>query len=126
MFKKRVRAKVEFFDDAGEIQIVPIDTVVDDGAPICKQTTCVEINHKASVLVVSPDDAPVMYEALRTDSDPRFRDQGRQQIHQTTVEGAGHRGLTPSTSKYVQWHVTIQPSRSRLLQNTTAECLSIL
>jgi len=33
MFKKHVRAKVEFFDDVGEIQIVPIDTIVDDGAP---------------------------------------------------------------------------------------------
>ena len=31
MPKQTAPAKVEFFDDAGEIQIVPIDTVVDDG-----------------------------------------------------------------------------------------------
>jgi hypothetical protein len=32
MFKCSAKTKVEFFDDAGEIQIVPIDTVVDDGS----------------------------------------------------------------------------------------------
>jgi len=31
MFKHNAKTKVEFFDDAGEIQIVPIDTVVGDG-----------------------------------------------------------------------------------------------
>lgn len=31
MLKQTAKTKVEFFDDAGEIQIVPIDTVVDDG-----------------------------------------------------------------------------------------------
>jgi len=31
MFKRNAKPKVEFFDDAGEIQIVPIDTVVGDG-----------------------------------------------------------------------------------------------
>jgi len=31
MFKQNVQTKAEFFDEAGEIQIVPIDTVVDDG-----------------------------------------------------------------------------------------------
>lgn len=31
MLKQNVQTKAEFFDDAGEIQIVPIDTVIDDG-----------------------------------------------------------------------------------------------
>jgi len=31
MLKQNAQNKVEFFDDAGEIQIVPIDTVIDDG-----------------------------------------------------------------------------------------------
>jgi len=31
MFKHNAKTRVEFFDDAGEIQIVPIDTVVGDG-----------------------------------------------------------------------------------------------
>jgi len=31
MLKQTAQTKPEFFDDAGEIQIVPIDTVVDDG-----------------------------------------------------------------------------------------------
>jgi len=31
MLKQNAQTKPEFFDDAGEIQIVPIDTVIDDG-----------------------------------------------------------------------------------------------
>ena len=31
MLKQNAQTKVEFFDDAGEIQIVPIDTIIDDG-----------------------------------------------------------------------------------------------
>lgn len=31
MLKRNAKTKVEFFDDTGEIQVVPIDTVVGDG-----------------------------------------------------------------------------------------------
>lgn len=110
--KKNSKVHAEPFDDTGEIQVVPIDTVVGDGG--CD-------------LEADPDDAgrnqvqgrgargkykhrPDCHtHGLGTNPNPfvpRFQEQGYKHVQHTTVEGTRHRGLTstPTTSETIVYY----------------------